>query len=133
MNSPDHRVLWDGPVAVVTLPAEIDVTCADELREQLLSVVNQGPTVLVADMSETRFCDSAGVTALVRTFRRATENGTKFRLVAGSPAVLRVLEITGVDRLIDTFGTLREALGSAQLPASCPRTGAAGRVRRSRS
>jgi anti-anti-sigma factor len=105
-------VRWDGPVAVVTMPEEVDITCADDIREQLLSVVNQGPTVLVADMGRTKFCDSAGVTALVRTFRRANEGGTKFRLVATSPAVLRVLEITGVDRLIDTFGTLREALGS---------------------
>lgn len=113
METPEYRVLWDGPVAVLTMPEEIDITNADETREQLLTIVNQGATVLVADMSRTTFCDSAGITALVRAFRRANEGGTKFRLVAAGPAVLRVLEITGVDRLIDVFGTLSEALGSS--------------------
>ncbi len=111
-STPEFRVVWDGSVAVVTLPEEIDVTNADEVREQLLTIINQGATVLIADMSRSTFCDSAGITALVRAFRRATESGTKFRLVATGPAVLRVLEITGVDRLIDVFESLSEALGS---------------------
>jgi len=108
----DDKVLWGGQAAVVRLATEIDATNADEVREQLLSVVNQGPSVLVADMSKTTFCDSAGVSALFLKFRRATENGTKFMLVVTSPAVQRVLQITGVDRLIDTYPTVTEALGS---------------------
>lgn len=112
-STPEFRVLWDGPVAVATLPEEIDVSNAAETREQLLTIINQGATVLVADMSRTTFCDSSGVTALVRAFRRANEGGTKFRLVASSPMVMRVLGITGVDRLIDVSGTLAEALGSS--------------------
>lgn len=108
----DDRVQRGGQAAVVRLAAEIDASNADEIREQLLSVVNQGVSVMIADMSRTTFCDSAGVSALVRAFRRATENGTKFQLVATSPAVLRVLQITGVDRLIDIHSTVTEALGS---------------------
>ena len=104
--------LPDGDVTILALPAEIDVTNADEVREQLLFAANQGAAVLVADMSQTTFCDSSGITALVRAFRRANESGTKFRLVTTSPAVLRVLEITGVDRLIDVYPTIAEALGS---------------------
>ena len=80
METPEYRVLWDGPVAVLTMPEEIDITNADETREQLLTIVNQGATVLVADMSRTTFCDSAGITALVRAFRRANEGGTSIHL-----------------------------------------------------
>ncbi|HET9331733.1 MAG TPA: STAS domain-containing protein [Steroidobacteraceae bacterium] len=108
----DDRVLWGGQTAVVRVAAEIDATNAEEIRSQLLSVVNQGASVMVVDMSKTTFCDSAGVSALVRAFRRATESGTKFRLVVTSPSVERVLQITGVDRLIDTYPTVTEALGS---------------------
>lgn len=112
MATEGNRDIWDGQVAVVTLPAEIDITNVDEVRERLLSAASQGASVLVADMSQTTFCDSAGVTALVRAFRRANENGTKFRLATTSSSVLRVLEITGVDRLIDVYPTVSEALGS---------------------
>lgn len=112
MTVDGHKEFEDGQVAAVTLPAEIDVTNSDEVRERLLSAAGQGASVLIADMSQTTFCDSTGITALVRAFRRANENGTKFRLVTTSSTVLRVLEITGVDRLIDVYPTVGEALGS---------------------
>ena len=72
MSQERYPVLWIGQVAVVTLPAEIDVTNADMVREELLAVLNQGATLLIADLSKTSFCDSAGVSALVRAFRRAS-------------------------------------------------------------
>jgi anti-sigma B factor antagonist len=107
------RVLWTDQTAVVELPAEIDVTNADAIREHLLAVLNQGAVVLIADMSKTTFCDSAGMSALVRTFRRASESSTKMRLVVTGLAVQRVLSITGVDRLIDVYPAVAAALGSS--------------------
>ena len=104
-------MLWIGQVAVVRLPAEIDVTNADAVREELLSVVNQGATLLVADMSKTRFCDSAGVSALVRTFTRASASATGMCLVVGTSAVQRVLSLTGVDRVINVYPSVASSLG----------------------
>src|ERR1700745_4508248 len=75
-----YPVLWIGQVSVVTLPAEIDVTNADTTREELLAVLNQGAAMLVADMSKTVFCDSSGVSALVRAFRHATTSGAAIPL-----------------------------------------------------
>lgn len=103
-------MLWIGRVAVVTLPAEIDVTNADQVREDLLCVVNQGAALLIVDMSKTTFCDSAGVSALVRTFRRASASSSGLRLVVSTPAVQRVLSITGVDRLLDVFGSVAASM-----------------------
>ena len=110
MSQERYPVLWIGQVAVVTLPAEIDVTNADMVREDLLSVLNQGAALLIADMSKTNFCDSAGVSALVRTFRRASTSASAMRLVVSTPAVQRVLSITGVDRLVDTFPSVAASL-----------------------
>jgi anti-sigma B factor antagonist len=106
-------VLWSDRVAVVTLPVEIDITNADAIREELLSVINQGAEIMVADLSKTLFCDSTGVSSLVRAFRRATSSGTKMRLVVGGLAVERVLTLTGVDRLIEVYPSVRAALGSS--------------------
>jgi len=105
-----YPVLWIGQVAVVTLPAEIDVTNADTVQEELLSVLNQGAALLVADLGKTSFCDSAGVSALVRTFRRAATSESSMRLVVSTPAVQRVLSITGVDRLVDTYPSVAASL-----------------------
>ena len=105
-----YPVLWIGQVAVVTLPAEIDVTNADTVREELLSVLNQGAVLLIADLSKTSFCDSAGVSALVRTFRQTSTSASAMRLVVNTQAVQRVLSITGVDRLVDTYPSVAASL-----------------------
>jgi anti-sigma B factor antagonist len=117
-----YPVLWIGQVAVVTLPAEIDVTIADAVRDELLAILGQGATLLIADLSQTQFCDSAGVSSLVRTYRQASTSGSAVRLVVSTPAVQRVLSITGVDRLVDVFPSVAASL------AGTP--GAAGQVRR---
>ncbi len=110
MSQERYPVLWIGQVAVVTLPPEIDVTNADMVREELASVLNQGAALLIADLSKTSFCDSAGVSALVRTFRRAATSESSMRLVVSTPAVERVLSITGVDRLLETFPSVAASL-----------------------
>jgi anti-sigma B factor antagonist len=111
--SPEHSaVLWVGQAAVVALPAEIDITNADQLREDLLAVVNRGAAMLVVDMSATTFCDSAGVNALARTYKRATASGAGMGMVVCAPAVRRVLAITEIDRLIASYPSVAAALDS---------------------
>ena len=110
MSGERYPVLWIGLVSVVRLPAEIDVTNADATRDELLAVLNQGATLLVADMSKTDFCDSSGVSALVRAFSHAATSGAAIRLVVSTPGVHRVLSITGVDRLVDIYPSVAASL-----------------------
>jgi anti-sigma B factor antagonist len=114
-------VLWSGRVAVVRLPPEVDLTIADDLREALLSVLNQGAHALIADMTATTFCDSAGITALVRAVRRATAIGATIRLAVTAPPVLRVFTLVGLDRLIDIYPSV--AAARASLPELPDQTG----------
>ena len=117
MSQSQHPVLWIGQAAVVMLPAEIDITNADRVREDLLSVLNHGAAVLIADLSKTTFCDSAGVAALARTFRRAEASQTEMRLVVSTPAVHRALCLTGVDRLLDIYPSVTASLAGPNEPA----------------
>jgi len=107
-------VAWSDRAAVITVPAEIDMTIADDLREALLGVLNAGALGLVVDMTATTFCDSAGITALTRAARRAAANDATLRLVVTAPSVLRILNLVGIDRLID----IHPSVGAAQ--ASLP-------------
>ena len=105
-------MLWSGRTAVVRLPAEMDLIIADGVREELLSILNQGALALVADMTATTFCDSAAMTALIRAARRAEGSGAAMRLAAVAPPVLRVFSLVGVDRLIDIYPSVDDALAS---------------------
>jgi anti-sigma B factor antagonist len=96
---------------VVAAPAQIDITTAAQLRMALLGPAADGHTTVVVDMTCTRFCDSAGLSVLAQAHRRALADGGELRLVI-SPhgAVVRILTLTGMDRLIPSFGSLEEAL-----------------------
>jgi anti-sigma B factor antagonist len=111
----EHRPVVEevGGVPVVATPEEIDITNADGLRTALLEAAVRGRGTFVADMSGTRFCDSAGIQVLVRAHNRSQAEGGKMLLTVSAPAVLRVFALMGVDRLIPSFPTLREALAQA--------------------
>src|SRR5580698_10032426 len=113
MSSEHYPVLWIGRTAVVIPPAEIDITNADHVREDLLSVLNQGAALLIADLSRTTFCDSAGVSALARGFRRAEASESDIHLVVSTPAVQRVLSLTGIDRLLDIYPSVAASLAGS--------------------
>ena len=103
---------WSGRTAVVAASGEIDLTNADGLRDVLLAALDAGARGLVVDMTATTFLDSAGVTALARTSRRSSATDTTLRLAVTAPAVLRVLDLVGLDQLIGVYPSVSEAVAS---------------------
>jgi anti-sigma B factor antagonist len=97
-------------VPVLAAPEEIDITNAPELRSALLAAAAHGHRTLVADLTRTRFCDSAGLQTLLAAHKRANAEGGEFLLVIRNTGVLRILSITCIDRVIPNFTSLEEAL-----------------------
>jgi anti-sigma B factor antagonist len=116
---PDARfpVEIDGGLPVVVTPAEVDITNAAGLRGVLLETAAAKPATLVVDMSQTRFCDTAGIHALVSAYKQAQAERGELRLVIATATVRRIFAITGLDRLIPHFGSRDEALAA---PSSGP-------------
>jgi anti-sigma B factor antagonist len=106
------------PLAVVTLPAEIDMANADRVSADLQAAFALGVATVVVDMTATAFCDSRGIHALVLAHQRATAGGAELRLVVPSACVLRVLALTGLDRWLAIYPSLQQAL--AVQPAQKP-------------
>ena len=98
---------------VVVAPGEIDITNAAELRAALVQAAADGHKTLVVDMTGTRFCDSAGLHVLVHAHKRARAGGGDLLLAPSGGEVARILEITGVDRVVPTFASLEETLAHA--------------------
>jgi anti-anti-sigma factor len=118
---PDDQfpVQWMGQQAVVAFPGQIDVSNVDQLRDRLLSVINRGAAVLVADMTGTLSCDHAAMDAIARAYQRAVVSGTQLRLVVTAPVIRRVLGIEGLDRLVSIYPSL-EAAAAAGPPVPPP-------------
>src|SRR5262249_56558020 len=100
---------------VAPLPAEIDMANADALGEQFAAALAPGVRVVIADMTATTFCSSAGLNTLIRAKKRATANGCELRLLLPSPNVLRIMKIQGVDAVLPIFFSLEEALAGTGL------------------
>jgi len=106
------------PAVVVALPAEIDMASADRVGQQLGAAFGPGVETIIADMTATRFCDSSGISVLVRAHKQAVANGAQLRLVVVSTVVLRSLRLVQMDDLLPIYPTLSEALAAG--PASSP-------------
>lgn len=108
--SPDPiLVIWTGEIATVRLPGEVDVTNADAVLTGLTAALDDGAKVVIADMSGTTFCDSAGLASLARAHRHATAHQARLRLVTTAPAVRRILILTGVETIVPVFLTVEDA------------------------
>jgi anti-sigma B factor antagonist len=118
--------------AIIALPEEIDIGNARQVGEQLRAAVLPGSAVLIADMTSTKFCDSAGLHQLLLASNAAGATGAELRFVIHSKAVLHIFQITGIDRLLLIYPSLQAALASAASPAAevcLAREGCAGASR----
>ena len=112
---PDNSAAPISP-AVVSLPAEIDVTNAGEVLALVTAALAPGVTVVVADLTGTRFCDSAGLRNLLLAHREAARAGVQLRLaIPPDGAVGRVTELTGISRFVAVYPTLQLAVGAGAL------------------
>lgn len=108
----DHAA--HGMPVVVALPAEIDVTNSKQVYDQLIAALVPGVTIVIADLTSTHFCDSSGVHAIMHAYERAAAHDIRLRLaVSTAGSVRRVLQLTGVGRLIPVYPTLQEAMDAA--------------------
>jgi len=96
-------------LAVVALPAEIDMANAESVGERLGSAFTPGVTVVIADMTSTVFCDSYGMRCLVLAYRCAGRPA-RLRLAVPDTRVRQVLRLAGLDRLLPVYPSLGAAL-----------------------
>jgi anti-sigma B factor antagonist len=80
----------------VRVSGDLDMSNAETLKATIASVTASGPECLILDFSALRFMDSAGIAVLVD----AANQVPTVRLRDPTPAVRRVVEITGLTAMI---------------------------------
>jgi anti-sigma B factor antagonist len=102
---------------VVQLPDQIDTSNADEVREQLLALLNSGGSdagPVIVDLTGTTFCDSSAVNAVLRTHTRAKALGRRlYAAMAPGGIVRKVFDITAVSRVISVADDVGSAIAMA--------------------
>ncbi len=96
---------------VVRLPAEVDLTNAAAVGEELARAVGSGARMVVADLSATTFCDSTAIRTLLEAADGAAASGAELRLVVpDSGPVRRIIDLLQVGQILPVYPTLPAAL-----------------------
>lgn len=101
------------PLRVMTLVGDLDIASIHRLRsatDLALPADGSGGASDVVDLASVEFIDSAGLGALLNTLRRTLALGGRLALVGASEQAVRLLTITGVNRVVALHATLAEAL-----------------------
>jgi len=99
-------------VHVIAVGGELDMRASPELKKTIDQVLARGVSLLVVDLTAATFIDSTGIGALVAALKRLTKSGGSLELVCTEQNLLRVFELTGLDRLLSIRASRDEALGA---------------------
>ena len=91
---------------------EVDLYTAPSLRDRLAGLVDEGARRVLVDLSEVGFIDSSGLGVLVQGLKRLREAGGDLALVVTDGPTLKVLSITGLDKVFAIHASAADALGT---------------------
>lgn len=83
---------------------ELDHHCAKTVMKTIENLIDEHlPRDCVMDLSELSFMDSSGIAVILRTSNRMKETGGKAWVENPCGQALRVLDASGIDRVIKVF------------------------------
>ncbi len=113
---PQFRVEYVMPsadVGVVVLEGEIDIYSAPQFKEVLLNGIEGGARRVIVDLSEVTFIDSTALGVLVSGAKRVRPRNGNLDIVCTDENIIRIFEITGLDRIFGIYPTRGEAVEAA--------------------
>jgi anti-sigma B factor antagonist len=115
-DKPQFRVAYEAAaddVGVVILEGEIDIYSAPEFKEVLVNGIEGGAKRVIVDLSGVTFIDSTALGVLVSGAKRVRPRNGNLDIVCTDENIIRIFEITGLDRIFGIFPSRGEALRAA--------------------
>jgi anti-anti-sigma factor len=107
----DIRIRHTSNITIIDLTDEIDVSQAPRLRQTLVKLFEvEDVKKLLINMTDVIYIDSAGLSVLIAAHRQANDRNGTFGLSNLQQPVRQVCHITGIDKVIQIFPTMEEAL-----------------------
>lgn len=94
-----------GPGDLITASGEVDLYSSPNLRDAILKAVQKGKGAVGVSLTAVAYMDSSGVATLVEGFKACGDKKRAFVLVAPSPQVMKVLELSRLHTVFE----IREA------------------------
>ena len=98
--------------AIVGVTGELELATAPRLRQQVVSLVGEGHTRIVLDLTQVDFVDSIGLGVIVSVLKRVRSHGGELVLVGPVPRVRALFELTRLDEILELHDRLDDALAA---------------------
>lgn len=90
---------------------ELDLSIADFLRNNLEEYLDREPIVnIVFNLEKVSFVDSSVLGVLLGRYKRISKKGGRVFIVSPQPQVRKILELSGLLRIMSEFASEAEAL-----------------------
>ena len=98
--------------AVVLIAGDLDAATAPRLHDELTQLEVDGVDRIVLDLRRMTFVDSYGLGVIVNAKKRLSQQGNALCVVADADqrTLRRLLQITGLDRVLPVHATVAEAV-----------------------
>lgn len=93
---------------VLHLSGEVDAYTAQQLRDQLFPVVEQGGSQVTVDLEHVNYMDSTGIGIFIGALKAASKSGSQLRLEKVPPRINRLFRITGLHEIISVTPLVEE-------------------------
>lgn len=107
-------------VALVVVEGHLDLDTATEFQAHLANQLHHGRRHFLLDLSAVPFMDSSGMNIILRVYQEARDLPGSVHVIAPTPAVRRVLDLTGVSLTVPISESVQEAL--ARIDKGLPQT-----------
>ncbi len=102
----------DRVVLILTADAGLDSYATPGFAGDLQRVIDSGARKLVIDCSQLGYVSSIGIASLIRLYKKVVERGGHVKLVGVQGPLSRLLEITRLNQVFQTYPTLEDALAA---------------------
>ena len=95
----------EGAWTVLRVSGELDLHTSPVLRDAISEILGSGTTKLAVDLEHVGFMDSSSLGILVTSLKRIREKDGDLALVGVNGSPLKVLTLTGIDRLMPMYAS----------------------------
>lgn len=101
----------EGKTLVVGFNGELDHHTAESIRKEIDNYYDQKLMKnIILDLDNLKFMDSSGIGLILGRYKKAMNNGGKLLLVNVNTRVMRILEMSGITKIIKIYDSISNAL-----------------------
>lgn len=106
-------------ITIMRPVGRLDLLTAASVKRRLATALTDGYTRIVVDLADVTFLDSSGLGVLIGGLKATRLAGGDLRIARPTEQARVILELTTLDRILQPFADLEEALGEFAQTMPC--------------